>query len=121
MTTTASIFDRIGGKPALQAVVDDFYGRVLADAALAPFFEGTDLDRQRRHQVAFLAFALGGADRYEGNSLRDAHAGRGIRASHFAAVAGHLQDSLEAAGVGVREVTEILTAAASLQPEIVED
>jgi hemoglobin len=38
-----SIYDNIGGAPAIRAAVDDFYTRVLADARLAPFFTGTDL------------------------------------------------------------------------------
>src|SRR5262245_21880572 len=35
-----SIYTEIGGHEALTSVVDDFYGRVLADPQLAPFFAG---------------------------------------------------------------------------------
>ena len=40
-----SIYDAIGGAPAVRAAVDDFYARVRADARLAPFFIGTSLLR----------------------------------------------------------------------------
>lgn len=40
-----SIFDAIGGAPAVAAAVDDFYARVLGDPALAPFFDTTDMTR----------------------------------------------------------------------------
>jgi hemoglobin len=54
-----SIYDSIGGVPAVRAAVDDFYSRVLADMRLAPFFAGTDLERLKAHQRAFIAAANG--------------------------------------------------------------
>ena len=41
-----SIYDSIGGEPAVRAAVDDFYARLLADRQLAAFFTGTDLRRE---------------------------------------------------------------------------
>jgi len=61
-----SIYDSIGGAPAIRAAVDDFYARVLADARLAPFFTGTDLHRLKAHQRAFIAAAVGGPEIYAG-------------------------------------------------------
>jgi len=40
--------------------VDEFYKRVLSDPLLAPLFANTDMKKQRNHQIAFLAYALGG-------------------------------------------------------------
>lgn len=114
-----AIFDRIGGKPALTSVVDDFYRRVLGDPMLRPLFAGTDLVSQKKHQVAFLTAALGGPAAYKGKDMRAAHAGRGITGRHFGAVAGHLQAALEHAKVGPAEVGAIMKAAASLQDQVV--
>ena len=114
-----SLFDKIGGKAALTAVVDQFYVRILADKKLAPLFANTDMKRQRAHQVAFLATALGGPNEYKGRSMKASHQGRGITSEHFGLVAGHLQSTLEWAKVGAAEITAIMTAAASLQPEVV--
>lgn len=114
-----SLYQRIGGKAALQAVVDEFYRRVLADELLAPLFAQTDLQKQRQHQVAFLAMALGGPNEYRGAGMRAAHAGRGITHAHFHAVAGHLQATLHWAGVGGEEIGQIMAAAASLQGDVV--
>ena len=120
VTTTTSIYEKIGGKAALQAVVEEFYQRVLADDLLKPFFEGTDMKKQRDHQVAFLAFALGGAAEYTGSGMQSAHEGRGIGDEHFAAVAGHLMATLQWAGVGEPELTQIMTSAAALRSEVVQ-
>ena len=44
-TTGAAVSDYevVGGGPAVSAVVNDFYERVLSDPQLAPYFEGVDL------------------------------------------------------------------------------
>lgn len=120
MTHTQTRYRRIGGRGALTAVVDEFYRRLLADPEVAPLFADTDMDRQRRHQAAFLATALGGPAAYAGRDMHSAHRGRGITARHFAVVAGHLQTTLEWAGVGGDELAAIMATAAGLQEQIVE-
>jgi hemoglobin len=50
-----SVFQAIGGSQAVILAVDAFYARALADELLAPYFDGVDLQRQKRHTRAFLA------------------------------------------------------------------
>jgi hemoglobin len=121
MTTAAerTIFEAIGGDAALAAVVDDFYDRVLADPALAPFFAGVNMARLKGRQAEFFAAALGGPVPYSGASMRDAHRGRGITQHHFDLVAGHLVTALAAAGVPDETVTQIAGAVTPLAREIV--
>jgi hemoglobin len=120
MVTTKSVYDKIGGKGAIKAVVSEFYIRVLSDPLLAPLFVGVDMKRQHDHQIAFLTFALNGSDSYTGNSMRDAHKGLGITTEHFQAVAGHLQSTLVDAQVQPAEIEIIMATAASLHDDIVE-
>ena len=94
-----SIYVQIGGHEALEAVVADFYGRVLADDELAGFFTGTNMARLKGKQVEFFAAALGGPEPYTGAPMRQVHQGRGITSHHFTLVAVHLADTLAAAGV----------------------
>lgn len=115
---TTPVYDRIGGYEAIEVVVDDFYVRVLADDQLSGFFTGTNMNRLKGKQAEFLAAALGGPEPYTGPSMRQAHQGRGITMHHFNLVAGHLSDSLTAAGVPAGTVAEILTVVAPLAPEI---
>src|SRR5271170_1119086 len=121
MTTAAepTIYEAIGGDTALVAVVDDFYGRVLADPDLAGFFAGTNMTRLKGRQVEFFAAALGGPLPYTGASLRDAHQGRGIGQKHFDLVAGHLVAALQAAGVPQDVVDQIVAAISPLAGQIV--
>lgn len=114
----ASIYDRIGGHEAIEAVVEDFYVRVLADAQLAGFFTGANMNRLKGKQVEFFAAALGAPEAYTGAPMKQVHQGRGITMHHFSLVAGHLADALGAAGVSAETVTDILSAIAPLAPDI---
>lgn len=112
------IYDRIGGREALEAVVEDFYTRVLADEALRPFFTGINMTRMKGRQVEFFAAALGGPDPYIGASMKQVHRGRGITRYHFDLVACHLTDALTGAGVPSELVAEIIAAISPLAGDI---
>ena len=120
VTHSPTLYERLGGGPAVAAAVDEFYRRVLADPQLAPFFVGTDMRRQKAHQAAFLAQALRGPGRYTGRSMREAHAGMGITDDHFNRVAGHLAATLSALGVGELLIAEVIGNVAPLRSEIVQ-
>lgn len=114
-----SIYDSIGGEPAVRAAVDDFYARVLADRQLAAFFTDTDLQRLKAHQRAFIAAAIGGPDIFAGRDMAAAHAGFGIADSDFDAVVGHLVGTLTALGVPEDSIEQIGEAIAPLRGAIV--
>jgi hemoglobin len=115
-----SDYEVVGGGPAVSAVVNDFYERILSDPQLAPYFEDVDLARLKRHQVLMVTKVLGGPDNYNGRPLDEAHDGLGITSDDFAAVAGHLTDAMKDAGVPDDIVTRAITVVASTEPDIVE-
>src|SRR5215468_12488029 len=78
-----SIYEAIGGRAAVTAAVDNFYGRLLADPELAPFFPGGVGPRHRAYVVTVLGEALGGRERYRGPDLVKAHRGLGITDADF--------------------------------------
>jgi hemoglobin len=69
-----ALYDDVGGAPAVRAILDAFYPRVLADSTLSAFFLGVDIERLKRTQEAFFAMALGGPNTYSGRTLHAAHA-----------------------------------------------
>jgi hemoglobin len=115
----ATIYQQIGGESAVGAVVDDFYGRVLTDPALAPYFDGVDLTRLKAHQRAFVGVALGGPERYEGRGMEAAHKGLRITGDAFDRVVQHLAGSLAAAGVDPSTIQAIAGKLLPLRGEIV--
>ena len=106
----------------MNAAVDLFYTKVLADESLAAFFIGTDLKRLAGHQRAFLTMAFGGPDNYSGKQLADAHpelvSQHGLNDKHFNAVAGHLQATLQELGVAEADVTEAIGIAATTREAV---
>jgi hemoglobin len=122
MTATmqqTSLYQRLGGKEAIVAVVDEFYNRVVADERLAGMFGGLDMARQRKHMAAFLAMAFGGPSEYQGRAMRAAHQGLGITGEQFGAVAGHLQATLVFFGVPGELIETVLGAVAGLRGDVV--
>jgi hemoglobin len=114
-----TIYDAIGGEPALVAVVDDFYERVVADPNLAGFFAGVNMNKLKGRQVEFFAAALGGPHTYAGAPMRQVHQGRGIGQEHFDLVAGHLVAALDKAGVPEEIINQIVGVIAPLAEDIV--
>ncbi|HAL72461.1 MAG TPA: hypothetical protein DCP71_11875 [Verrucomicrobiales bacterium] len=92
----ASLYQKLGGKAALEAAVELFYVKVLADKRVNHYFEDISMIKQKRKQKEFLAAALGGPNPYVGKDLRTAHADLdGLNDTHFDAIAEHLQATLQ--------------------------
>ena len=106
-----SLFDSIGGEGAVDAAVDIFYRKVLSDDSISAFFDTTDMDGQRAKQKSFLTMAFGGPNEYTGKDMREAHAPlveKGLNDSHFDAVAGHLQATLEELNVPADLIAQVM-------------
>ena len=121
MAKKKTLYDKLGGEPAVDAAVDIFYRKVLADDLIAHFFEGVDMDRQSGMQKAFLTMVFGGPNKYTGKDLRTAHAHLvkdGLSDPHFDAVAGHLQATLEELNVPAELVDEVMAIAGSTRDDV---
>ena len=118
-TVEISLYYAIGGRPALVAAVDNFYGRLIEDPVLGPFFPGGVGPKHRSFVITVLGEALGGPERYRGPDLVKAHSHLGITDAHFDRAAGHLDATLEDLGLPRRLVDRIVARVASLRPIIV--
>jgi hemoglobin len=114
-----SVYDEVGGAPAVKAAVTVFYDRVTADPDLAQWFENVDLTRLKAHQRAFLAAALGGPELFSGRSLADAHANLAITPEAFDAVVEHLATSLHDLGVADDVIDRVRVRLDGLRSEVV--
>jgi hemoglobin len=90
-----SLYDDIGGSAAVNAAVDLFYEKVLADDRVKHFFVDVDMSDQRGKQRKFLAYAFGAPIKYDGKDLRSAHAGMKLTEEHFNAIAEHLRATMK--------------------------
>jgi hemoglobin len=116
-----SIYDRIGGEAAVNAAVDIFYRKVLADERINRFFEDVDMDKQAAKQRAFLTVALGGPNQYSGKDMRKGHAHliqRGLNDTHFNAVMENLAATLQELKVPAELIAEAATIAESTRNDV---
>ena len=116
-----SLFDRIGGDAAVNAAVDIFYRKVLADDRISSFFEGVDMDKQAAKQKAFLTMAFGGPNNYSGEDMRKGHAhlvAKGMNASHFDAVMENLGATLTELNVPADLIGEAAAVAESVREPV---
>jgi hemoglobin len=106
--TEPSLYDRLGGEPAIDALTTAFYDRVLGDIELKPFFEHTSMGKLRAMQREFLCAALGGPVIYTGKPIAYVHQGRGITAQHFAKFVQHFLETLRDFGVSDEDADEVI-------------
>jgi len=116
---TITLYDAIGGHPALKAAVDDFFARLIADPELGPFFPHGVGARHRGYLVTVLGEALGGPSRYHGPDLASAHGHLGVTDAQFDRAAGCLDETLTGLGVPRHLSDRVIGIVAGLRPLIV--
>ena len=119
MAHEKSLYDRLGGQPAVNAVVDDFAGRVLADKRINAKFAKSDPTRLVANLKTFVAQASGGPKLYKGQTMTAAHHNMGVTDAEFGALVEDLSASLDKFNVPAKEKGELLGALGPLGPQIV--
>ena len=115
-----SLYERLGGQPAVEAVVKDFAGRVLADARINKKFAKSDPDRLITNLTDFVCKATGGPCQYKGLNMKASHKNMGVTNGEFKALVEDLVATLDKFKVPEKEKGELLAALGPLQPDIVE-
>ncbi len=117
----STIYDEIGGEPAVTAVVDAFYDRLVTDPDLLSHFGGRDMARLKAHQRALVTVALGGtSEQYTGRMMHPAHAGLAITNEAFDKVLDHLLAVLTDVGVPTLTSAKILAILQPLRTDVVQ-
>ncbi|HET7323473.1 MAG TPA: group 1 truncated hemoglobin [Halococcus sp.] len=114
-----TLYERLGGKDAIETAVDEFYDRVLSDERLVDFFEDTPTTELRAHQTQFLSSVTGGPVEYSGDNMAEAHAQFDIDHTDYTLVAAHLEDALAVCDVPAADRREVLAAVEELREPIV--
>ena len=115
-----TLYERLGGRAAITAVVNDFVGNVARDKRINGFFANTDIPRLKRLLVQQVCAGSGGPCRYEGRSMREAHRGLNIRNQDFDALVQDLVISLNKFGVKQREQRELLALLGPMRKDVVQ-
>jgi len=116
-----SLYERIGGEPAVNAAVDIFYRKVLTDHRINRFFDNVDMEKQAAKQKAFLTMAFGGPHNYSGADMRHGHAHlvkMGLNDSHFDAVVEDLGATLIELEVPQELIDEVVVICESTRNDV---
>lgn len=103
-----SLYDRLGGMPAIEAVAGRFVANLRADPRLGGRFAETDTAALQAKLASQICLIAGGPCVYTGRDMRSAHAGMRISEAEFAAAMQDLAAALDSQGVGERERDELL-------------
>ena len=114
-----ALFDRLGGRPAIEAVVEEFVGRTTTDPRIKHRFHNTDAAELKRLLVEFVCKATGGPCEYTGRDMKTAHAGMDLVDEEFTALVEDLVAVLDKLEVPEAEKGELLAALGPLKGEMV--
>ncbi len=120
-----SLYDRLGGKKAIVAVVDEFVSRVAADTRINAFFKDTASDPARLASfkgklVDQICQASGGPCKYTGKDMKTAHAGMGVSEADFNALVEDLVGALDKFKVAPEDKNTLLGVLGPMKGDIVE-
>jgi hemoglobin len=116
-----TLYERLGGEAAVNAAVDIFYRKVLADERINKWFESIDMERQAAKQKAFLTMAFGGPHSYSGKDMREGHAhlvAKGLGDADFDAVMENLGATLKELNVPDDLIAEAAAIAESTRSDV---
>jgi len=117
---TKSLYERLGGKGAITAVVETFVGKVGGDKRINGYFGSTDLTKLKMHLVNQICEASGGPCKYTGRTMKQTHAGMGVHDAAFSALVEDLVAALDHHKVGKMEKEELLGVLGPMKSDIVE-
>ncbi len=124
-TAEKSLYERLGGKKAITAVVDEFVARVAADKRINGFFKAAASDPKRlaklkANLVDQICQGSGGPCKYKGKDMKTAHQGMGISDADFTALVEDLTGALDKFKVGKKEQSDLLAILGPMKKDIVE-
>lgn len=119
-TVTKSLYERLGGKSAITAVVDQFVANVAADGRINGRFATTDIPKLKGHLVDQVCQATGGPCSYQGRDMKRTHLGMQISTADFGALVQDLVAALDKFNVPAGEKGELLALLGPMKKDIVE-
>jgi hemoglobin len=114
-----SLYQRLGEKPAITAVVDDFVANVAADKRINKRFAKTNIPNLKQKLVEQICAGTGGPCTYTGRDMATTHAGMKITQKEFDALVEDLVKSLNKFKVPAKEQKELLDILGPMQKDIV--
>ena len=115
-----TLCERLGGTPAISAVVDSFAGKVLKDDRVNKKFAKSDANRLDTNLKGFVEQAAHCPGvKYKGKNMKNTHRNMGVTEGEFNAVVEDLVKTLDEFKVPEKEKNELLAALGPTKKDIV--
>ncbi len=119
-TDNSSLYERLGGRAGVTAIADTLIDRVSADPVLGRSFKDTKIRRIKDKLALQLCDLTGGPCHYDGDPMRQVHAGHHISQAEFYGMVEALRAILVERGVDLRSRNELLRLLAPMKRDVVE-
>jgi hemoglobin len=116
---TRPLFQRLGGQPAINAVVHEFVTTTKSDPRIAQYFLTTDPAKLEQAMDDHICSITGGGCAYKGKTMLAAHTNMKLSDADFAAFMDDLTKTLAKLNVPKRETDEVLAAFTGMKPDVV--
>jgi hemoglobin len=113
-----SLYERLGGRDGIAAIVNDSIDLHLVNPALAPRFQNKDVGKLKKLGHEFFCAGAGGPEAYSGRVMREAHAGMNISEQEFLATIDDIVTAMQKRGVASSEQNEVVGILYSLKNDI---
>ncbi len=114
------LFTRLGGQPAIEAVVGEFVARLAADQRVKFRFVNSNIPARTKDLVDFVCVVTGGPCQYGGREMKILHASMHVTREEWAATVEALVGALVKFDVPEAEQAELLGAIDPLEGQIVD-
>lgn len=118
-----SLYERLGGRDAIYAVVGKAIEYIAADERIASYFQTTVAENRVQHLhdmlTAQICEATGGPEKYTGLNMKKAHKGMGVTDEAFAALVEDFVKAFNDFNIPQKEQDEILALLAPMKKDMV--
>ncbi len=119
-TGGGSLYERLGGEKGVAGICATLIDRVSADPVLGRSFKDTKLDRIKKQLTLQICDLTGGPCHYDGDSMREVHAGHHITQAEYYGLVDVLRGILRERHVDLRSRNELLRILAPMKRDVVE-
>jgi hemoglobin len=118
--SSTTLYERVGGRPAITAIVDDAIVNIAADPRINQRFGSANAQHLKNNLIDLLCQRSGGPCVYTGRNMADAHDGMHIRNDEFDALVQDIAKSLDKFKVPAADRDEALRILNQMRSAIVE-
>jgi len=115
----STLYDDLGGKPGVAAIISDSIDAAVVDPRVADKFSNINIPRLKGRFAELICQLTGGPCQFHGVSMKGAHAQLELHDRHFNAVVEDLENAMDKAGVPYHTQNRLLAILAPLHRDIV--